>query len=285
MPWFAWLLSFSCFLAGCDATMDMERKEAGKIMLGKKLFFEPRLSLERNTSCATCHRPENGFAEPVKTRSVGFGIYRNTPGLWAVGQRKKLHWDGGVPDLESQAVGPLQSMDELGLNLKMGVVRLKEDRFYQDAFQFVFGEEPDVSFLVQALAAFQRSLDPLLHVSEEIIHSKNAHFTLFMKVGCGHCHMPPYFMKDDFVKWQTDTLDPGRGRITGFPDDMGKFRIPSLWAVGLTSPYFHDGRHASLKDAILGHGAKMQTLSLSQTDSLVWFLKSLTPAIFPTTHF
>jgi cytochrome c peroxidase len=279
MRWYAWLLSGFLIVLGCDSSFEETVRESGKIALGKKLFFESRLSLNGQTSCASCHRPAYGFAEPITSRSIGFQLSRNTPGLWAIGKRNHLHWDGGVPDLESQALGPLQSMEELGLNLKIGVARLREDEFYQKAFQKVFGASPDVSSLVQALAAFQRSLDPLNFLDTQRIKPYKSHMDLFLKVGCGRCHVPPYFFRDAFVRLSVEKHDQGRARITGWDRDQGSFRIPSLWAVGLTAPYFHDGRFLTLKDAILGHDTTVPNLSAGEMDSLIYFLHQLQPDI------
>jgi cytochrome c peroxidase len=277
MHWFAWLLSAYLLFSGCDSSTKENLNATAQMALGKKLFFETRLSLNGQTSCASCHLPSHGFAEPVPARAIGFNLSRNTPGLWAVGKRKRLHWDGGVPDLESQALGPLQSMEELGLNLKIGVKRLAQDPFYQSAFQFAFGGPPEVGTLVQALAAFQRSLDPLAFLDAQRMKAFKPHFNLFLKVGCGKCHIPPYFFKDEFMRLNEEENDPGRGRITGRVEDEGKFRIPSLWAVGLTAPYFHNGQFPQISDAIQGHGTYAPSLSKEQMDSIVYFLSNLTP--------
>jgi cytochrome c peroxidase len=279
MHWFGWLLSVSLLVSGCNFSAKENLKSTAQMALGQKLFFEPRLSLNGQTSCASCHLPAHGFAEPVPARSIGFNLSRNTPGLWAVGKRKRLHWDGGVPDLESQALGPLQSMEELGLNLKVGVKRLAQDPFYQSAFQFAFGGPPEVGTLVQALAAFQRSLEPLAFLDAQRMKVFKPHFNLFLKVGCGKCHIPPYFLGEGYVRLQKEEKDPGRARISGREEDFGKFRIPSLWAVGSTAPYFHDGRFATLRDAINGHQTAVPELTQTEMDSIIQFLHQLQPLV------
>ena len=135
---------------------------AASIDLGRRLFFDRRLSFNATLSCAMCHVPEQGFTQYELTTSVGIEgriVKRNAPALYNVGYRRTLFFDGREDTLEQQVWSPLLAANEMG-NPSIGVVlrRLRETTDYEAAFVDVFGKGLDVQTLGMALADYQRAL-------------------------------------------------------------------------------------------------------------------------------
>jgi len=255
-------------------------------VLGERLFFDRLLSEDYSVSCASCHRPDFGFSEPVPVRMGGNGAFpRNTPSLWNVAFRKRLNRDGGVLHLEDQALGPLQGKNELGLNLGEAVMRLQNDTSYIELFYEAFGTVPEVKGIVHALSEFQRSLRaPVAPVQLWFFGEwKGSPAFLeggreFAKAGCASCHRPPLFGSDAFARvLPVDSIqDHGRYRISGITKELGAFLISPLRGIPFTAPYFHDGRYGNLFDAIWwGHSAIYQDLDSTRVQSIADFLTHL----------
>ena len=272
-----------------------------KVALGQRLFFDPQLSEDRSVSCASCHLPTKAFADP---RPLSVGVHgrlgiRNSPTLVNAAYLKLLFWDGGAFSLESQVLGPLENPVEMDMNLGSLLDRIEVDSTYVQAFQTVFGQQPDLVTLTQALASFQRTIRSSGSRLDAYREGQTSALTpgelrglaLFEgKAGCVSCHAGPLFTDQAFKNNGIEIAlsDSGRARITLDTKDFGKFRTPSLRNVGLTAPYMHDGRFSTLEDVIEhynagGSGARGQDplvvpLSLSPTEKedLVSFLQSLT---------
>ena len=277
------------------------------VELGKMLFFDPILSLDHSISCASCHKPDFAFADTISFSNgiKGKRTGRNTPSAMNVASRPYLFWDGRSPTLETQALQPISNPLEMGLPLDSAVARLKSSKIYTRAFEAVFHSEPTQLLLGQALAAFESSLETgdspfdlfMAGDSSQISASAIRGRMIFVtRAGCFDCHFTPDFTGDDFKNIGLfngrDLNDSGRIKITGNPEDLGKFKVPGLRNVALTAPYMHNGMFKTLEEVVayynnpdafvsgsIGRDTLLsKPLNLTQTEKadLVAFLKSLT---------
>lgn len=271
-----------------------------KVALGKQLFFDPRLSGENQTSCATCHLPAKAWGDGL-ARARGLGektLARNTPKLLNVGFQKSLFWDGRAETLEAQALVPIQAADEMNQDLDELVTELSAVPGYARQFRAVFGGPVTQRRIAQALAAFQRTLvsrdsplDRYLVGDEDALSPKAREgLELFVDIGCIRCHHGPLLSDGKFYRLGVEHRDAGRGGVTGKKDDRGKFRTPSLRDVARSGPYMHNGSKKTLFDVVEfyfrlvptqtpdGRPLDIEPLlgqSYSDIDAIVAFLKSL----------
>jgi len=281
-----------------------------KVELGKKLFFDPRLSGDNKVSCATCHMPEKAFGDGLSL-SPGFDgkpLARNTPSCLNVGFFKSLFWDGRAGSLEEQALGPIQSAVEMNQNLEELETELAAIPGYVTEFHKVFGTRPNKGGIAKALAAFQRTLvtepspfDRYLAGEKEAL-SENARrgLELFQgAAGCVRCHNGPLLSDGKFYRLGVLSQDVGREKVTGKRKDRSRFRTPSLRNIGQTGPYMHNGSLKTLtdvvtfyyrgipttgKDGLLPDVDPLSGQSFSEVGLIVEFLESLTgkpPRVVP----
>ncbi len=241
------------------------RFDAAKVELGERLFFDPILSRDGSISCSSCHLPERAFSDP---RRVSLGVegrpgLRNSPSLVNVAYQKRLFLDGGALTLESQALGPLEDANEMDADLSEVLDRLSRDSAYREAFGQVFGEQPTLRGLTQALAAYQRTIRSggsrydlfRAGIGDALSPSEKRGLALFEgRARCATCHSGFLLSNRTFQNngLAVTVADSGRARITLRSEDYGKFRVPSLRNVALTAPYMHDGRLATLR-AVVDH--------------------------------
>lgn len=240
------------------------------IALGRKLFFDEGLSADGQVSCMSCHRPGMAFTDGLAITQMGVSgkaLVRNSPTLMNVGWLAPYFWDGGSPDLESQAYGPLQHPDEMGVNLDSLEAYLRSHEEYPALFQQAFG--PDASIdnveVVRALAQFQRSLvgfnapwDRYQQGDSTALHDIALQGWQLFEEHCATCHTPPLFTDNQFHNNGLDVQFPeglegvfqGRYRISGDSADMGAFKTPTLRNISDTDPYMHDGRMESLEEVL-----------------------------------
>jgi cytochrome c peroxidase len=241
--------------------------------LGRRLFFDPRLSKNGRVSCASCHDPEHAFsiAEALPTRGIsGRPLLRHAPTLlnlaWA---DTGLFWDGGATNLESQALSPLLDKDEMGRadSLAELVRELGRDRVYAVCFDAVFGPAGlSVGNMARAIAQYERGIvsapsrwDLSVRESLKLTVRERAGQALFERA-CARCHTPPLFTDGGFHNNGLDSTFPtkpdaeqrGRARISRDGADLGKYKTPTLRQVARSAPYMHDGRFASLA-AVIEH--------------------------------
>ena len=237
-----------------------------KVALGKKLFFDRRLSGDGTMSCATCHDPESGFADglPISLSYPTTRNWRNAPGLVNVAYRKTLFHDGRATSLEEQALFPMMSPFEMNRNLDYLEEVLKTVPAYVEAFRSVFGGEITRQRVAMAIAAFERTLlsrdTPLdRHLRGEpgaLSARQRAGLELFLgKAGCATCHVGPNLTDERFhnlgvpedpkEKEDPRVLATARfvGKVSGFPDyrtlreDPGRFLVtkdPADWKAFAT---------------------------------------------------
>ena len=278
-----------------------------KVQLGKKLFFDPRLSSDSTVSCASCHKPELAFTDG-RARSLGVQSRqgkRNSPSLANVAFGQSFFWHGSIPTLEQQAIFPLEDPTEMDNNFAEIIRRLNEDISYKEAFIEVFGAEVNPDFVTDALASFQRTLLSYESPYDKFLQGDSSALSPSQKRGlqlfngetaeCFHCHNPAYNFTDE--SFRNNGLyevypDPGRWEVTGLEKDKGKFKVPTLRNIALTAPYMHDGSLLSLNE-VLEHymrGGKAHpnkageirrfVLNEQQKQDLLNFLESLTDPSF-----
>ena len=271
--------------------------------LGRRLFYDTRLSSDGSTSCASCHRLSLAMTDGRKT-SVGLsGLsgMRNAPTLANVAWAPYLMMEGGVPSLEMQALAPLHDTLEMGLNFDRALDALNADESMRDLSWAAYQRANIDPFVItHALAVFQRSIisgdsgydrkkQGSTHaMSDQAIRGMDLFFS--DRTQCSSCHSGVFFTDFGFYNIGLDEVyqDPGRILVTFREEDHGKFKTPTLRNIELTGPYMHDGRFSTLEEVIgfynMGgephpyRDARVKPLHLTpdEQSDLVEFLKSLT---------
>lgn len=275
-----------------------------KIALGRKLYFDKRLSKDGTISCATCHDPAMAWAEnrPTSKGIKGQIGKVNSPTVINAAYAKAQFWDGRAASLEQQAFGPIENPVEMGHNLDVLVAELAAVPEYEEAFQKVFGTSVTKDGIGKAIATFERTI--LSHNSpyDKFKAGENSAMTesqirglgLFEDVGCADCHQPPLFSSYRYyntgVGMDKEKPDEGRMAVTKKKSDLGKFRVPALREVAGTGPYFHDGSVETLEAAVelMANGGKDnpnlsgmmkavrdENLSEQDKEDIVEFLRAL----------
>lgn len=295
-------------LAGALAPYSSEPSTlpSSEIELGRILFEDSILSEDYSLSCASCHKPEFAFADTVALTPGVHGRLgtRNTPSAMNVLMRPMFFWDGRAATLEEQALMPIENPVEMNLPIDSAVARLQASTFYQQAFQQIYGQQPDKDLLAAALAAFERSLEsgsPYDNYasgdSTAISAAAIRGIEIFNEKGkCFDCHFGPDMTGDEFRNIGTYDgqafTDEGRFAITKDSADLGKFKTPTLRNVAVTAPYMHDGSFKTLRevieyyntpDAFRPHAINRDTLlreplglTEQEMDDLEAFMESLT---------
>lgn len=268
---------------------------ADKVAVGRRLFFDRRLSGNATQSCASCHRPELAFTDgrTVSIGSTGEPLHRNAPSLVNVAYPATLTWaNPALVTLEKQMEVPLfgEHPVEMGVtdaNQARILKRLRSDRWYAKRFRAAFpGQRTPIGWanIIKAISSFQRSIvsadsryDRYLRNKAKLTPSEMRGLNLFMgeRAECHHCHGT--FIFDNQATWlgapmsvpefhNTGLYNLGgtgaypefnRGlfELTGKAEDMGKFRAPSLRNVEVTGPYMHDGSMKTLEEIVATYAA------------------------------
>ncbi len=251
------------------------------ISLGKKLFFDRRLSKNNSKSCASCHNPNNAFTD-VAQFSVGVDGQigtRNSMPLFnlAWNFNERFAWDGSELSLERQALEPITNPIEMDSDWQDVLDKLQQDSEYPNLFFQAFGTNIiDSDLVVKAIAQFERTLisgsskfDRYLQGNAELTSEELNGFNVFMdedRGDCFHCHGSdnnPLWTDNSFHNngLNATFTDLGLGAITGDPNDNGKFKSPSLRNLAFTAPYMHDGRFATLEEVINFYSEGLQISS------------------------
>ncbi|HEY9178008.1 MAG TPA: cytochrome c peroxidase [Flavipsychrobacter sp.] len=244
---------------------DNEYSKAG-FELGRKLFFDPMLSRDGTVSCASCHRQKDAFADGGAAFSIGIenGISkRNSPVVFNMAWNKTFMWDGGVNHIEVMPLAPLTNPAEMGESLANIVRKLNDHREYPTLFKNVFNRDTvDDQQLFWALAQYMSGLisadakyDRYVNGTATLTADEQEGLILFRQ-HCGSCHSEPLFTDYSYQNNGIDKIfaDSGRYRITRNAEDLGRFKVPTLRNVTLSSPYMHDGRFNTLEE-VLAHYA------------------------------
>lgn len=238
-----------------------------RILLGKLLFADKRLSRTNEISCASCHKSEFAFADNTPTTKGVDGLdgTRNSISLMNVAFQKRLLREGGVPSLEMQVLVPFQEHNEFDLNIVAAAQKLSTDSLYQSLSQVAYGRDLDPFVITRAISAFERTLiggnskfDKYLNKKATLTTEEERGMVLFFSdsLACANCHSGILLTSQEFANngLYEEYNDNGRKRLTGLDTDNGVFKIPSLRNIALTAPYMHDGSIVTL-EAVLEHYA------------------------------
>lgn len=272
-----------------------------KVILGDMLFHDTRLSIDNTVSCATCHALNTAGVDN-KQFSEGVGGQKggvNAPTVFNAHYNFVQFWDGRAATLAAQAGGPPLNPVEMGHKSFDDIcARLAEDANFKKAFTEVYPDGITEANVTDAIQEFERTLltpnsrfdkylkgDKTALTSEEI-----AGYDLFKKYNCATCHVGENLggqsyelmgIKHDYFADRNTEItfeDHGRNKETKTERDMHRFKVPGLRNIELTAPYYHDGTHQTLEDAVRSM-AKYEVgveLNDAETARLVAFLKTLT---------
>jgi cytochrome c peroxidase len=237
-----------------------------RVALGRRLFFDPILSEDNTVACASCHRPDRGFASPDGTpRGIrAQKLARRAPSLWNRAYGTAFFWDGRASSLEEQALKPIEDPREMGSSVPTALGRLKSDRRYQAEFAAAFPDGVTAANLGKALASFERVLlrgdsrvDRFRKGGDHAALTPAERHGLWLyesKAQCWRCHGGANFTDERYhntgVGWGARPPDLGRAAVTKKDDDRGKFKTPSLRGVAKTGPYMHDGSLKTLEEVV-----------------------------------
>ena len=232
--------------------------------LGRKLFYDGRLSKDGNFPCASCHQQFAAFATYDHQFSHGFNnsfTFRNAPPLFNLAWMKEMHWDGGINHIEVQPLAPINEITEMAENIENVLKKLSIDTAYRRMFSAAFGDTAiNSQKMLKALSQFMGSIQSFNSKYDQVKRSE-ASFTLAEQNGynifkdkCNSCHTEPLFTDNSFRN-NGLSLDPvlkdiGRMRVTGKPSDSLLFKVPTLRNINYTGPFMHDGRIFSLLQTV-----------------------------------
>ncbi len=265
------------------------------VELGKKLFFDPRLSKSGFISCNSCHNLSMGGSDNLQT-SIGDHWQRgpiNSPTVLNSSLSLAQFWDGRAKDLKEQAGGPIANPGEMAFTHRLALDVIASIPQYRDEFARAFGNVPiDIDRVTEAIAAFEETLvtpnsrfDRWLQGEAGALSAPElAGYELFKEIGCVACHNGPAAGGTSFQKMGVAqpyvTTNPAEGRIgvTHEAIDRFRFKVPTLRNVELTYPYFHDGAVETLAAAVdaMGRLQLGNTFTPEENATIVAFLRSLT---------
>lgn len=264
--------------------------------LGKKLYFDPRLSKSGFISCNSCHNLSMGGTDNLPT-SIGDRWQQgpiNAPTVLNSSLNVAQFWDGRAADLKAQAGGPIANPGEMAFTHTLAVDVLSSIPAYVREFKLVFGQDTTVNIdqVTEAIAEFEKTLvtpnsrfdQYLLGDSDALNAQEKAGLKLFKETGCAGCHYGPGLGGTSFQKmglvepYPSASPAEGLAAVTGKDADRFKFKVPTLRNVELTYPYFHDGAANTLTEAveIMGRLQLAQKFSAEDNAAIVAFLKTLT---------
>ncbi len=273
-------------------------QDPARVQIGRQLFNDPRLSVNRSVSCASCHNLAAGGADG-RRRSIGFSglaTPANAPPVLNAALNFRQFWSGGADSLEAQIGTVVESPIEMGSRWRDVVAMAANDAAYRSAFAAAYKDGVTRANIENAIATYERTLvtpnarfDKYLRGDINAISAEErAGYLKFKQYGCVACHqgvnvggnMFQKFgvMKDLATQHEPGQTDVSRFSVTGLKADRQVFKVPSLRNVALTAPYLHDGSAATLAEAVeimfrhqLGRSASAQDKA-----QIVLFLGTLT---------
>ena len=236
-----------------------------KAALGKKLYFDTRLSVTSAQSCASCHSPGFGWGDGLAV-GVGHGMNklgRHSPTIINAAWSSIFMWDGRLASLEEQALGPIQSPGEMNMQIDQLMDRLASIPEYKPLFEKAFPNEGmKVATLAKAIATYERTVvserapfDAWIDGNEKAISEEAKRgFELFnTKAQCAACHEGWNFTNEGFQDIGLPSDDIGRGKyLPNVIKMQHAFKTPSLREISRRSPYMHDGSLPTL-EAVVAH--------------------------------
>ena len=266
-----------------------------QVELGKKLFFDPRLSKSGFISCNSCHNLGMGGTDNLKT-SIGHKWHQgpiNSPTVLNSSMNIAQFWDGRAEDLKAQAGGPIANPGEMASSHTLAIDVLESIPEYVIEFKQTFGKDHiNIDQVTEAIAEFEKTLvtpnsrfDQWLLGNKDVLTSKElAGYKLFKDSGCVACHYGPavgglsFQIMGVVEPYETKSTAEGLSAVTGKDADRFKFKVPTLRNVELTYPYFHDGEAETLTEAVdvMGRLQLGKKFSSAENANIVAFLKTLT---------
>jgi cytochrome c peroxidase len=268
----------------------------GMVELGKKLYFDPRLSKSGFISCNSCHNLSMGGTDNIPT-SIGDHWQQgpiNAPTVLNSSLNVAQFWDGRAADLKAQAGGPIANPGEMAFTHTLALGVLESIPAYVREFKTVFGKDKiDIDQVTLAIAEFEKTLVTpnsrfdqwLLGKKDELHADELAGYKLFKDSGCTACHNGPAVGGNSYQKM--GLVEPykgntkgveGRAAVTGKDADRFNFKVPTLRNVEMTYPYFHDGAANTLTEAVdtMGRIQLGKKFTKDENARIVAFLKTLT---------
>ncbi|HHH19770.1 MAG TPA: cytochrome-c peroxidase [Campylobacterales bacterium] len=261
-----------------------------KVELGKKLYFDPRLSKSGLISCNTCHNLAIGGDDGVEA-AIGHGWtanphHLNSPTVFNAVFNQIQFWDGRSPHVEDQAQGPMQAKPEMAAPAELVAAKVNSIPAYVEEFQKAYGEDINVTFekIASTIATFERTLVTpsrydafLMGKADALTKEEQEGFTTFMTEGCTACHTGINLgggmqVFDANKKYTYKDV----GDFSG--DKNGMVKVPTLRNIEETAPYYHNGKIWSLKEAVQQMGTTQlgKTITDENANKIVTFLKALT---------
>jgi cytochrome c peroxidase len=274
--------------------------------LGRKLFYDPRLSIDGTVSCGSCHQQFASFV--MFDHDLGHGVnnthtLRNPQSLINLAWHREMTWDGGVNHIEVQPLVPITAANEMGETLAGVLAKLQGDANYKTHFKDAFGDETiNSQRMLKALTQFMLMMVSSNSKYDRVLRGAD-NFTPLEQIGhqffqsnCITCHAGPLFTdlsyRNNGRPLNPALMDFGRMRITGNRADSLKFKVPSLRNAALTYPYTHDGTVYSLENmvehyrtGVVNHASTDPlvrngiAMTITEKAGLVAFIKALTDTV------
>ena len=249
-----------------------------KIEIGRRLFYDPRLSRDSTISCASCHSPYNAFAHT--DHALSHGIHdsigkRNAPALMNLAWQPSFMWDGAVHQLDAQALAPIHHPGEMDESITRVTEKIRRSKTYQKLFFQAFGDSAitgervlkTLSQFMLTLVSAESKYDSVMRKEKKFTAQEEKGLLIFKK-HCSTCHAPPLFTNYSFenngILPDTKLKDAGRMNITHNIKDSLSFKVPTLRNIAFTAPYMHDGRFQSLSEVILHYTSHQKNNLLSK---------------------
>lgn len=263
-----------------------------KALLGKKLFFDVRLSRDNSVSCASCHLLDDGGDDNLRV-SVGVNGNqgtRNSPTVLNARYNAMQLWDGSAESLMEQARGPIHDPNEMSSNFEEIISKLRKDKTYTKIFSQLYSDGIAETNILDVISEFEKALttpnakfDNYLRGDKSALSNDELEgYKLFKEYGCISCHngvnIGGNLMQKIGVIEEIESPDLGMFTVTKDKEDKHYFKVPSLRNVALTAPYFHNGSGKTLKSAV-ERMVKHQVgylLEDEDIDKIIKFLKTLT---------
>jgi cytochrome c peroxidase len=276
-------------------------------LLGRKLFYDGRLSIDGNFPCASCHQQVAAFTTFEHDRSHGYNhshTLRNAPGLANLAWYPVYKWDGSATTIESISLAHITAPNEMAETMDNVINKLKNDTAYQRLFRAAYLSEQITSDrILKALTQFVLNLvsanskyDKVKKGEASFTPEEQSGYAVF-QAKCATCHTEPLFTDFSFrnvgLEVDENLQDYGRMRVTGNGADSLKFRVPSLRNVNMTSYYTHDGRYSVMRmmvqhyrfginqsatlDPLLTNGI---SLTDAQENDIIAFLRTLSDSSY-----
>jgi cytochrome c peroxidase len=270
-----------------------------KVALGRRLFVDTRLSKDDTVACATCHDLSRGGADglPVSVGVAGQRGIMNSPTVFNAALNLAQFWDGRADTLEAQVAGPIHNPAEMASNWPEVVGKLSRDAGIVAAFDHLYpGRGLGADSIADAIGTYERSLltpnsrfDKYLRGDKTVLSAAEMEgYRRFVDYGCVACHQGANMGGNMYQRFgavgtrpagrTTTAADLGRFNVTHRDQDRYVFKVPGLRNVAVTAPYFHDGRVASLDEAValMGRAQLGRELSPEDIRLIVAFLGTLT---------